>query len=867
MQARSTPRACVIQMTAIVRRLRRPRAFIFAGVAWVMLLWLPPSLLSAPPLTVRQFDLPAGPAELTLNRFSRQSGLQVLFATKVAAGVTTPAVHGRYVPLEAAHRLLAGSGLMAEWDDANGVLTVKRQPQPAVNTPIMTKVRHVLLSVLMFFSAGSQLPAQTAAPASAPADATSNAVPSSDGQHKPSPEVVNLNPFVVTNQTDAGYNFSESALGSRTVKPIGDIPSSIAVINKQLLDDLDATTIATAVNFGVSGVTNNTTNSDDVNIRGFRTNQALRDGVMIVSFKRNPLYDVDRVEIVKGPAGMLLGNTLFIGGVVNFVTKLPTDRRQSDAKIGVGTDGYFRVEANTSGPLLQSKDTTALYRVTIGGEWGSPPKMNQSVDQKFVGAAMTFKFLEGRVRLDTSFYHFVDNGYSYFDDFLDIQRSVVGGKAYLNPYSTAKFAPALDSQNFWNNTQEFFNATLTARLSENGNIRLYYAHQQSTDRRNLLRAISVQSDNHTLNRQDLPFAIDCSSNTIQAEYVYKTLRTSWRNDFQAGVDAYFEDFWQRYALYTPPPIDAANPNYAYTLPAFTGYNASNGESDKRNGSYWFQDNVTLFNDHLILIGGLRWSDGLTNNLNHNSGAVSQADSPMVQTHRYGLVYKPFKGLSLYYCDAEDLTPVGGLDGYGRPFKDQAGKMKEAGAKYNVSNEHMELSASLARYDMSQTNVNVYFTDPQLGIIIIQSPPGNTSQGWEAELRGRFHLTSGGYTDVIATYADQNTRQASDGKPAPDAPNTVVSLFIKHAWTSGPLAGFAAGAGVYDQSDENVGGGYHSDFPASYSVFARYQVNQHWTVQFNGDNVTNQRYVAYVANAALAQASLPAQYRLSVRYGW
>ena len=73
--------------------------------------------------------------------------------------------------------------------------------------------------------------------------------------------------------------------------------------------------------FGVAGVTQNQTINDDVNIRGFRTTFSLRDGVTKTSFKRNPMFDVERVEVIKGPGAMLLGNNSFLGGGVNFVTR------------------------------------------------------------------------------------------------------------------------------------------------------------------------------------------------------------------------------------------------------------------------------------------------------------------------------------------------------------------------------------------------------------------------------------------------------------------------------------------------------------------------------------------------------------------
>ncbi len=679
-------------------------------------------------------------------------------------------------------------------------------------------------------------------------------------------DVVVLNPFLVTQEDEGGYGISQSALGTRTVQPILNLPSSVAAINREFLDDLNAATMADALNFGVSGVTNSTINSDDVNIRGFRANQALRDGVMVVNFKRNPMYDVDRIEVIKGPSGLLLGNTLFHGGVVNYATLLPTTRRTGFASTTVGSyDSTVRVTANSSGPLVAADDFTALYRVTIGGEWGDPEKMDQAVDQLFIGTALTLKFQEGRLRLDTVYYHFNDDGYSYYDDFLDIQRSVTGGRAYLNSYSTESFAAAQRGQAFWHQRQDYFNATFTGQLTDNGNFRVYYAHHRVVDRRAHLRAIGVQADNKTLSRQDLPFAVDNNSDILQAEYLYKTIRGNWRNDLQVGMDAYFETFWQRYALLTPPAIDASNPDYTYTRPAFTDYNASNGRAEKRNGTYWFQDNLTLFNERLILIGGLRWVDSHVVNENLVAKTTGIDDPPLVRTHRYGAVLKPTPKVSLYYADAANVTAIGGIDGYGRPLRNQEGKLKEYGVKYDLTYGNLALTGSLAHFDMANTNVQVYFTDPVLGLIIVQDPTGDTAKGWEAEVRARWK-TDAGTADLIATYYDAETLRVSTRGPATEAPGRVHSLFGKYTWTSGPLAGLTVGGGVFDQS-EKITGAYTTDFPATYSLLARYAINPQWSVQLNGDNVTDERYVVFIANPALVQVAAGANYRLSVKYTW
>ena len=74
----------------------------------------------------RSFDIPAGPAETTLRRFSDQAGGQFVFSADKVAGVRTQAVKGEFTPRDALTRLVAGTELRAVRDEQTGALTVDR---------------------------------------------------------------------------------------------------------------------------------------------------------------------------------------------------------------------------------------------------------------------------------------------------------------------------------------------------------------------------------------------------------------------------------------------------------------------------------------------------------------------------------------------------------------------------------------------------------------------------------------------------------------------------------------------------------------------------------------------------------------------
>jgi hypothetical protein len=100
-------------------------------IAIIMLcLLVPAGLVAAQSAAIKRFDLPADMAERSLKRLSRQSGVEVLFATEMTTAVRTAAVKGEFSVLEAANRALAHTGLVAVQDLKSGAVIINRGTPP-----------------------------------------------------------------------------------------------------------------------------------------------------------------------------------------------------------------------------------------------------------------------------------------------------------------------------------------------------------------------------------------------------------------------------------------------------------------------------------------------------------------------------------------------------------------------------------------------------------------------------------------------------------------------------------------------------------------------------------------------------------------
>ncbi|SIS37025.1 TonB-dependent siderophore receptor [Insolitispirillum peregrinum] len=205
----------------------------------------------------------------------------------------------------------------------------------------------------------------------------------------PSPEtVVTLPTVVVTGRVDVttttagdvdGYRALTAKSATLTDTPLRQIPQSIEVIPRSVLDDQAVTSIGEALKnvsatVGQPALQTPVYNSNY--IRGFAAEQYL-DGMTtyLGSGDTNAMADVERIEVLKGPNGILYGggSGTPLGGVVNVVSRMPTADRFLEIGGTVGSNAYYAPYFDINQPL--SKDGTILFRST-----GSYVKSGSDVD-------------------------------------------------------------------------------------------------------------------------------------------------------------------------------------------------------------------------------------------------------------------------------------------------------------------------------------------------------------------------------------------------------------------------------------------------------------------------------------------------------
>lgn len=176
---------------------------------------------------------------------------------------------------------------------------------------------------------------------------------------------------IVATQTEQENNYvvPNVTTATRTDTPIMDIPQSVQVIPQQVIRDQGAINVREALR-NISGVTLSNTSGnrgESFIIRGFNAAQftnGLRDD-FYSSRTRTDLANIERIEVVKGPASVLFGQAE-PSGIINFVTKQPLLEPYYDFSFTVGSYDFYRPTVDISGPLTEDKSVS--YRLNIAYE-------------------------------------------------------------------------------------------------------------------------------------------------------------------------------------------------------------------------------------------------------------------------------------------------------------------------------------------------------------------------------------------------------------------------------------------------------------------------------------------------------------------
>lgn len=753
------------------------------------------------------FDIAPQPLRSALTAFAEQSGWQLFYSAQVAEGIESIGVSGSVAPEAALKQLLAGTRLDFKITEPRTVTLVEASSMPS---PSVRPQEH------------SQLPV------SEPASTASESVKSKPVKV---PEIV----VKEVRQRDDGSNYiAESAnTATRTDTPLIQVPQSIAVVTRQVMDDQKIVRIEQALrnvsgmalgDVGQSGIA-----ADIAYCRGFPCGyfkNYLRNEDQNQSLTFRDVSNIQRIEVLKGPASVLYGRSQ-PGGIINILTKQPLPDRYASIDQVVGSYGYFRTMFDVTGPLNESK--TVLFR--INGAYENTDSFRDNVEGRRYFVAPVFTWKAGSNTTIT-----IDGEYIQDRRTPDTGIPAIGQGLAPIPLSRF-FGERFDTMRF---EEGRAGLTIEHRLNSNWHVESRFRTDRSVAAAYRTVGLGIVPGNQTITRFVFDQLAPISSYYWRNDLIGKVATGSIAHNLLTGVEvgrqhaAYDQAAapFSAISIFDPVSGQASGPALNRTPFSRSFANALGG---------YVQDQISLLDNLHVLIGARGdYFYQHSNVVGADTTAEDYAFSP-----RVGVTYQPVPQIALYTNITRSFIPnFGPFTAARDQFKPTTGTQYEAGIKTEIVPGR--LTSTLAFYRILKKNVLA--TDPTNPLLFVQTG-AQQSQGVEFDLTAQ--LMPG--WKVIATYAYTDAKITADttiqvGNRIPLVARHMGSVWTTYDFQAAPLQGFGVGAGLFAVGDRagDVGNtfelpGYVRTDAALYYRKPEIFPHTNLIAQLNIQNLLNQEY--------------------------
>lgn len=627
------------------------------------------------------------------------------------------------------------------------------------------------------------------------------------------------------------YVVESATTATKIAAPLKDIPQTIDVIPEQLIQAQRALSLQDVLrNVPGVGLASGDGQRDQVSIRGFT---AIADQ-FVDGFRDDALYfrdlsNIERVEVVKGPASVLYGRGSS-GGLINRVTKKPGVDLTSLALSYGGWDDKrleFDVARTALAPSLSARLTGAI-------EGADSYRDQQFLDRKALGGSALYQPTDRTRLLLQADYLFdkrvTDFGVPAFQGRpVDVDPSTYYGAANAKDVDFSR-------SEVWSTT-----AVAEHRFSEAISLRngfRYYEYQ--LDRYNTLPGtVSEAARTVTLNRSSVQRDERGWSNQLEVTWDFTLVA---RHQLLFGAEVFGQTKDQLvHSRNGFPPVDLFNPANP-VVPLTVGGAPTTNNLGKFNGQAGYVQDLLSFGEHWKALVGVRYDRFRQKTLQRLPGQPNLSRTDTAWSPRAGLVWQPTEAQSYYASWSRSFQPSGeafALAANNADLQPEETTNKEIGAKWSLLNGKLKATASL--YELSRTNIKS--ADPVTQKLI----PIGEQRTRGVELSGALDLGSGWHGVASYAYMDAkvvrsvavDTGQPVQGKRATLTPKNSANLWITKDFGES----FGLGGGVSYVGDRFANPGNTVVLPdyVTLDLMAWKRMGPA-TVQLNVYNVTDEDYV-------------------------
>lgn len=683
-----------------------------------------------------------------------------------------------------------------------------------------------------------------------------------EGVAETSEELPSLPNYQVLGFDESRYGSNVSTMATRIEVPHNELPLLVNVVSQFLLDEQQAITPSDAFK-NISNVEAKVASSgqaNQVSIRGFNSFTFI-DGFRVGNSNSNSLgatsfapevANIDRIEVLKGPAATLYGRGL-PGGVINYITKKPQAQAATTLSAQFGSESLFRTVVDTTGPI---PDSSLQYRLI--GSFSEQASHRDSVESESLSIYPSLLWEIGP-----------EATLLLRSEYQKVNFTPDQGALFLSDGSTA---PASSQSFFYGSRSDSMmaeqygvNAQLDAEITENYTLRtlLGYRHatQQGTSTLGTyVNGATLERVTETTNdtREDL---------LLQMDHIF-TFEQSMGKSIEAGHRLLMTADWQENHIVptsseTPldffniitgesiAPSPFAGPPNDYLLTA-TDYGIG------------VQDLIS-FGDRLHILLGIRYDvTELEYDLNPFpfTGDVSIDDV----SYRAGIIYQLNERVALFANYGTAFRPTFRVNEFGKFLVElQESEQYEAGFKIDLYEERLTLNAAI--YTMK--NKDVVITD-SMGTPVSSD---QISSGVELDLSARLSDR----TTLLFNYAMIETEYSSgpyDGNHLFGAPRQSGGIWVNHTLLDTEKRRLSLSLGLNYTAEMYAIDANNVELPDYLQLNAGLQYEwDNWRIQVNAYNLLNQEaFVASPNNEAgnpnepiFALPVAPTSFRFSATY--
>lgn len=688
-------------------------------------------------------------------------------------------------------------------------------------------------------------------------------------------EQTTLQEVEVVGRKESSYKNTQSFSGTKTAVAIKDIPQSIGYVTKELALDQGASTVNDVVK-NISGVTQYSF-YNDFSIRGFRVQGNRNSGNLVngmraqTSFwKQQPIANMERVEVIKGPASALFGNAS-PGGVINRVTKKPLRENRRSVSATIGSFGTMKTYADFTGPLDEEK--TLLYRLNFGYESTDTFRDLQYNENIILAPSFSF-FPNSKTQFN------IDFVYQNSDGKLDRGQAVFGDQGlYSVPISQSINAANDYLKEITKNATLSFTHRFTENLSFNG-IFMYSSYDEDLmEHRSANTYVRLGDGSYDTEKVAMQMFIRKRSfrnNSFNVFLNYDFSVNKIKNKALLGYDYFQGELLaggsqlraNAYLLNDGTATNTFNPqrSHLYVLDAsgnpmpnvpFFDLTNSASNSVKDYSKYVFTTNIYnpylqqshgIYLQNQIEIGfakillGIR-KEFFIDKMNYKSSSETKTQQQALLP-RIGIVFSLSPTINLYSTWLKGYQPQDATTqsdpNAGGPFRPIESQLYETGLKTDWFNNR--LSATLSVFRLTQTGTLYNANDPNNAELMLQIGK-ELSTGFEIDINGQIHQNwsisaSYGYNDARITETLTTTEYNIQ---KPNTPLHSGNIWTKYIINNGVLKNVGIGTGFHFITKRN--GIFRSTFPTQFPGYhivdaALYYRVKNIQVQMNFNNIFN-----------------------------